>query len=242
MVILITLALNIAHAFSPAYEELLKSHVQISGRVKYEDLSLETVDSMLVDLSKSEIDDDRNEQMAFWINAYNALTLALIAKEYPIESIRDLDDGKVWSKRSYVVANRKVTLDDIEHKILRPMKDPRIHAALNCASLGCPSLWTKPYTAKNLDKQLDDSMIRWMKTNAYKIDAETIQISKVFVWFENDFIAPDAVHYPKYPKQQWGVLYFIERYANDEELSTAVVRGHALKPMPYDWSLNKVQD
>ncbi len=159
------LTLCLAHALAGegaafdhgAFDALLGAHVSASG-VDYGGLAGQraALDAYVGTLPGVELDGfGRSEQMAFWINAYNALTLTLILDNYPLASIRDLDDGNPWEAHSWTVAGRSVTLNAIEHEILRPMGDPRIHAAVNCASKGCPPLASDAFTGAGLGAQLD---------------------------------------------------------------------------------------
>ena len=104
-----------------------------------------------------------NAEKAFWINVYNGLTIQTVANHMPINSIRDLDNGKVWTTRTFVIDGQTVTLDKIEKEILGQFKDPRIHAALNCASKGCPPLFERPFTEAKLDAELDLVSQRWVQ-------------------------------------------------------------------------------
>lgn len=240
MLIIFTLLINLAHGFSNTYEALLKTHVQSTGLVDYAALQKSNSASILIELANAPAPKSKEAKLAFWINAYNALTLQLIASEYPLKSIRDLDDGKVWSTRTFQVAGQQVTLDAIEHQILRPLKEPRIHAAINCASLGCAQLWNQPYTAKDIDNQLDAAMQRWMSSSAYHLTDDQIQISNIFIWFQEDFVAPASKEYPAYAKERWGALFVLEHYTSDDRLKRAIAEGRPLKAAPYDWSLNRL--
>ena len=124
-------------------------------------------DSEVLWLSTTKIPVSPQEQKAFWINAYNLLTLDLIVDHPQISSIRELHNGEPWKKESFVVSGQSITLDEIEHKILRPLGDPRIHAAINCASKGCPPLQPFAYQGNQLNTQLDVACRNWMATNAY---------------------------------------------------------------------------
>lgn len=131
------------------FGEVLKAHVSPAG-VTYQALAADRagLDTYVKSLESVDISGSAApEAMAFWINAYNALTLTLIVDNYPLASIRDLNDGNPWDVHSWTVAGQTVTLNNIEHNILRPMGDARIHAAVNCASKGCPPLAGTPFTA-----------------------------------------------------------------------------------------------
>ena len=152
-----------------AYATLLARHVH-GGRVDYQRLVADRAALVEVTSGFGAVDGaaerawPRDERLAFWINAYNLFTLQAIVDHYPIRtgwftlgprnSIRQI--AGVWDRLSWRVAGRQVTLDDIEHRILRPeFKDPRIHFAVNCASVGCPPLRSEPYRASTISAQLD---------------------------------------------------------------------------------------
>ncbi|MEC8276693.1 MAG: DUF547 domain-containing protein [Myxococcota bacterium] len=240
MLILVTLFHNLAHGFSDNYNALLKQHVDVDGYVNYVALKQDQKRSKIpLELEQATVPTEKNAQLAFWINAYNALTLEIIAQAYPLKSIMDLEGGKVWSTRQFNIGGQMRTLDEIEHQILRPLNDSRIHAAINCASKGCPPLWNQAFTAEQIHTELDQAMVRWVGTNAVKLDDGQISVSNIFFWFKGDFKAPSATVYPKYPKEHWGILHTLEHYSQQEPVLAAIQRGLPLKTLPYDWSLNE---
>ncbi len=111
------------------------------------------------------------EKLAFWINAYNILTIDLVVQHYPVSSIKDVGSfvRPVWDLEAGVVGGKTYTLDQVEHEILRPLGEPRIHAAIVCASISCPPLRREPYRAAALDAQLDDSLRRWLSNPATRV-------------------------------------------------------------------------
>lgn len=167
-----------------------------STRVDYAALrSSEEWDALVRSLRESDLGrlESRNEKLAFWINAYNILAIDLVQRHYPVDSIRSI--GRlffpVWKKEAGVIGGRSYTLDGIENEILRPMGEPRIHAAIVCASLSCPPLRREPYRAATLDTQLDDNVRRWLADprKGARIDrpARTLYLSPIFDWFGEDF-------------------------------------------------------
>lgn len=141
------------------------------------------------------------EQFAFWIDAYNAYTIRRVVDSYPIASIKDLGDDKVsvWDRDLAPLGalapdlkKPKLTLNDIENKILRAkFKDARVHAAINCASQGCPPLRAEAITAEKLDKQLDDQVKHWLadtSRNRFDKSKNALELSSIFDWFKDDFI------------------------------------------------------
>jgi hypothetical protein len=175
---------------------------------------------------------DRNEQFAFYINAYNANTIKLILTGYPgIHSIWDLGGrffNKPFSKKFIHLDGRIISLDYIENQILRPrFKDPRVHMAVNCASKSCPPLRSEPYEGSRLDSQLNDQARRFIndpKRNHLK--GHTLFVSKIFKWFSEDF--------------HDDIIDFFIKFANDP-LKTELLRDRdhiRLRYLDYDWSLN----
>ena len=159
------------------------------------------------------------EQLAYWINAYNALTVQLILKYYPLNSIQDI--RKPWEQIVFRVKEQNYTLNAIEHQVLRKMDEPRIHFAINCASASCPKLAQKPYTAINLEAELQ------AVTQAFLCDPEKnilteekVQLSKIFLWFAEDFGS-------KKERLEW--------LSKQTGLELTQARVRYLK---YDWSLN----
>ncbi len=188
-----------------AFDSLLQKHVK-RDRVDYAALKGEraTLDGYVDRLAKLPQADleklPRAEQMAFWIDAYNAITLKTVIDAYPIEgsglsglrypknSIRQLGDQ--WT-RKHTIANQQLSLDDVENKILRPtFKDPRVHAAINCASKGCPPLRSEAFVGARLDAQLADQMKRFVTDgvrNQIDVKAKKVLLSSIFDWFGEDF-------------------------------------------------------
>ncbi|MBW2395303.1 MAG: DUF547 domain-containing protein [Deltaproteobacteria bacterium] len=138
-------------------------------------------------------------RIAYWINVYNAFAIDVVVKGRPEESIRDLGSffSPVWKKPAGRIAGRTYALQEIEHEILRPMGDPRIHGAIVCASLSCPPLARTPYTADGLEGELQENLERWLRHpgKGVRLDAasNTLYVSRIFDWFESDFDAQGGV-------------------------------------------------
>ncbi|MDP4855877.1 MAG: DUF547 domain-containing protein, partial [Desulfobacterales bacterium] len=134
---------------------------------------------------------NRNEQKAFWINLYNALTMKVILDHYPVKSIRDIDispglfSNGPWGKKLVSVEGESISLDDIEHRILRPIwKDPRVHYGVNCASIGCPNLQPEAFTAENTDELLDKGAREFVNSpRGARIENGKLTVSSIYVWF-----------------------------------------------------------
>lgn len=184
---------------------------------------------------------DENQRMAFWINVYNAHAVKLVADNYPVKSIRDLGTllNKVWDKRFIAMPglhpsgkNKNLSLDDVEHKILRPrFEDARVHAAVNCASESCPPLRNEAFVGKRLDAQLDEQVRAWLadeSRNQFDLAAGKLRVSEIFNWFKSDFVRDGG-----------NVQGWIAKYA-PEKVATAIQSGTKLKLsyLDYSWKLN----
>lgn len=170
----------------------------------------------------------REQQLAFYINAYNILALNLIVSHEPVASIKDLGSWwrSVWQLPAGVVGGQRMSLDHIEHEILRPLGEPRIHMAIVCASLSCPDLSITPYNARQLYQQLDEQSRHFLANTSKGLALTTSaqgtrwKVSKIFDWFDNDF------------RPLGGVTQFILRYR--AELNPPA----AIEYFDYDWRLN----
>lgn len=215
------------------YGQLLNAHVK-NGHVDYggfkkDEQRLNDYLSLLEQVDPMEL--NHSEKMAFYINVYNAWTIKLIIDNYPgVKSIKELGTlfQSPWKKKFVKVDGNTVTLDYIEHDILRPVfKDPRIHFAVNCASKSCPPLLAEPYTGADLERQLDQAAKEFINdpSNNY-IEGRTLYVSRIFKWFNKDFGG--------------NVLGFVSTYARGD-LAKRIERDKALikiKYLKYDWSLN----
>ena len=169
---------------------------------------------------------ERNEKLAFYLNAYNAITLKVIIQHYPVKSIRDIPG--VWEMIKFQVAGRKLTLNQIEHEILRKeFREPRIHFALVCASRGCPKLSQEPFTGKVLDEQLE-RLAKEFINDAAKVrldkDKNILYLSSIFKWFKEDF---------------GDIIGFISKYLPIDEAGFIKEIRPGIRYLNYDWSLNE---
>jgi Protein of unknown function, DUF547 len=191
----------------------------------------------------------REERLAFWINAYNAFTLRAIVDHYPIRaswltlaprnSIRQIDG--VWTTITWQAAGRTLTLDDIEHRILRPeFKEPRVHFAVNCASIGCPPLAAEPYRAATLETQLDEAARRYFASaQGLRIDRDTLHVSKILEWYGEDFVARFAPDAPAgRDRIERAVRGVVARFGPPEAAALAWTPAVRVRFLDYDWSLN----
>jgi len=230
------------------YAEVLERYVNDQGLVDYPSLQANPEALLQFNESMSQVSPStfeawsREEQMAFLINAYNALTLQSIIDQNPLkESIRDIPG--VWRVRRFMVAGQSKTIDDIEHGTLRPIyQDPRIHAAINCAAISCPVLRAEPYTAAQLNAQLDDQVQRWLTSpEGIQIDraANTVAISEIFNWFGEDWLANYQTEegFTGDDKQR-ATLNFISQQLDPETADYLYQGTYTLSYLTYDWSLN----
>lgn len=178
---------------------------------------------------------NRAEQFAYWVNLYNALTVALVLAHYPVDTIRDIDispglfaDGP-WGRKLVTVEGRDLSLDDIEHGILRPIwRDPRIHYAVNCASTGCPDLQAEAFTAANAEALLDRAARAYVNSpRAASFDAAgALTVSSLYDWYAVDFGNSAA-----------GVLAHLRRHAAPA-LQQRLAEVTSIAGSDYDWTLN----
>lgn len=218
------------------FDQVLKQYVNEKGLVDYNGIAKESrFADYLKSLEKAKVEEfSRSGRLAFWIDAYNAVIIDQVIKRKPKKSVRETFIPGVWTSteiftsRENVVASRRVSPDDIENDILRPM-DPRIHFAIVCASLGCPPLVREAYTARNVQALLDEDLRNYLRSpRGLRIDREknTLYLSKIFEWFGKDFIAKSG-----------SVAAFMRPYLNEEALSF-LERKPEIAFLEYDWSLN----
>lgn len=175
---------------------------------------------------------NRNEQGAYWINLYNAVTIELVVENYPVKSIRKINGGLLslgpWNDELVSVAGKALTLNDIEHRILRPIyRDPRIHYAVNCASLGCPNLAGRAYTGANIAELLDAGAYAYINhPRGAAFDSGKLRVSTIYKWFKVDFGGTDRK-----------LLDHLQRYAEDE-LGSRLAEYDGRIRYDYDWDLN----
>lgn len=184
-------------------------------------------------------------KIAFYINAYNAITLLSITERYPLKSIKDISG--VWNKRKWTVAGQKLTLDDIEHKRLRKnFSEPRIHFAVNCASIGCPPLAPVPYLPETLMSQLDSSCQAYFSDSALTyLDGGSgkLHTSKIFDWFGADFKSypADSTANSDLSKKEASIVSFIASFLVEEKAAELLTQTRSLEYLSYDWGLNDIK-
>ncbi|WP_148861132.1 DUF547 domain-containing protein [Marinobacter fonticola] len=243
------------HAHS-LWESELQSHVEwinkgTSSAVDYsawrqDQAPLNDYLAELSDVARTEFDawNDR-QQLAFLINAYNAFTVRLILDQASdLESIKDIGGlfGSPWSKRFFTLLGSERSLDELEHDMIREwFAEPRIHMAVNCASIGCPALAKHAYNAETLDTQLDEAVRRFLSDssrNRYNSVTGTFEISSIFKWYGDDWNTESG-----YPH---GVRGFLlknrEHLAGAGALSSRDTEKPGFEYLDYDWSLNSVEN
>lgn len=217
------------------WDELLKKHVKADGLVDYKGILSERdkLDAYLLLLNENAPDKNKwpkNEQLAYWINTYNAFTVKLIIDNYPISSIKDLQPSlsiprvnTIWQKKFFKVGDKPTSLDEIEHDILRKeFNDARIHFAINCASISCPNLRAEAYQAGKIDKQLEDQAFKFINDSTRnKLDPQNPAMSNIFSWFKGDFT------------ENGTLIDFLNQYAG-----TKIEAGADIYFLEYDWNLN----
>lgn len=217
------------------WDKLLKKHVDENGMVNYEGFLKDRgqLELYLNLLSKNAPDAEswsRHEQLAYWINAYNAFTIRLIVDHYPLKSIAELHPnpghpgGTIWHQKLFRVGGTNKSLDEIEHQILRKQfHEPRIHFAVVCASVSCPPLRREAYREGMLEEQLHDQAVRFINDpQRNKISSNKIEISQIFSWFQEDFT------------KNGSLTDFLNHYAN-----STINPKASVKYLNYNWGLNK---
>ena len=213
---------------------LLQKNVDANGHVNYkgfksEEAQLEKYLNILRAAHPNTDKWSKDERLAYWINAYNAFTVALIIKNYPCKSIKDLGGAiyKVntpWDIKFITIQGITYDLNNIEHDIIRKeFNEPRIHFAVNCASVSCPNLRNEAFVASRLNEQLDDQARKFINDKSKNnISANNAQLSKLFTWFKGDFT------------KQGTVVAFINKYSTVKLSEKAKIDY-----LEYNWNLNE---
>ena len=243
------------------YARVLYEYVHDNGLVDYAglekdraDLDAFTGDVARLDAAEFETWNEAG-RIAFWTNAYNAFTLTAIIDHYPIEpsalrsvvypknSIRQIPG--VWNKLRFTVMGKPMTLDQIEHEVLRgEFDEPRIHMALVCAAMSCPPLRDEPYDGERLDEQLTDQALRFLASRRnFRIDQDEqrVYLSSIFDWFGDDFVSKygDADRFPKRSDSRRAVLEFVTRHVGEDDRAFLTRNQFSIEFLDYDWTLNE---
>ncbi|MEM7562751.1 MAG: DUF547 domain-containing protein [Pseudomonadota bacterium] len=207
-----------------AYAHFRKPHrAQLDGYIK-----------QLTDTKISQY--NRQEQFAYWINLYNALTIAVVERNFPVQSIRDISSGFLsfgpWNIELVEIEGEVVTLNDIEHRILRPIwNDPRIHYVVNCASIGCPNLQKQAFTAENTSRLLQKAAVEFVNhPRAVEVVDGELKVSSIFIWYSEDFGSKDEA-----------IISHLQQYAN-QDLRQLLDGVDEIDNHHYDWNINSVSN
>lgn len=208
-----------------AWNELLEQYVSTQGNVNYRGFKSNrtALRNYIASLDENRPNSNwsESEKKAYWINAYNAMTVDLILRNYPLKSIKDIKDP--WDQRLWKLGSKWYNLNEIEHKILRKTGDARIHFAIVCASYSCPKLANKAFTANDLELQLNIATKAFlMDTERNNISENNIQLSKIFKWFVEDF------------KTNGSLIDFLNTHS-DITISNKAKKSF----MDYNWNLNQ---
>lgn len=184
---------------------------------------------------------DKPEQFALWANLYNAKTIEIVLTRYPVKSIKDISlggtilanvTGGPWKAKVVRVGGHQLSLDDIEHVILRGLfKDPRVHYAVNCASVGCPNIAREAFTGAKLEQQLDTLAADFVNSSrGLRVNGDRVTASSIYSWFQSDFGGSAK-----------GVLQHAQRHA-DPALNQKLEGITGITEFAYDWTLNDAKD
>ncbi|MEM8895912.1 MAG: DUF547 domain-containing protein [Bacteroidota bacterium] len=221
------------------WDALLKKYVKADGSVDYKGIQSEKaqLDSYLRSLEANPPNKEKwtdKEQIAYWINAYNAYTVDLILQYYPVGSIKDIGSAiqipfvnTPWDIKFIEIGGEKYDLNNIEHGILRAdFEEPRIHFAVNCASFSCPALRAEAYTGDKLETQLDEQARLFINDDRKnQISKGSAELSKLFSWYSGDF------------NDNMSVEEYINQYAD-----TQITEETDIDYLDYDWSLNDLPE
>ena len=224
------------------WDNLLREYVDQEGKVNYlawKGEAQQELEDWLQYLSQTSFPapSNSNERLAFWLNLYNALTVAQVLARYPLNSIQPKIFGFpnwlsffwFFQRPIYYLGKRRLSLNDIEHRILRRhWREPRLHFALVCASLGCPLLRPQAYKSQIVQQQLEDDAARFINNPnkvVYQAQSHTVHCSAIFQWYRPDFLAVAP-----------SIIFYLNLYLTSPIPLTPQPR---LRYLPYDWSLNE---
>lgn len=209
------------------WNTLLRKYVDQEGMVDYSGFKKdrEKLDQYLKMLSNQKPDGNwsKNELLAYYINLYNAYTVDLILRNYPLESIKDINGA--WTKEFVSIGDKEISLGAIENSLLRKMDEPRIHFAINCASISCPKLMNEAYTAEKMEQQLDKATKEFINSNKNDISASSAKLSSIFDWYKGDFTENGKT-----------ITEYVNQYAK-----TKINNGASISYKDYNWKLNEAK-
>ncbi len=213
------------------FDEVLSSYVNAEGQIDYEGLKKSEGDfakfqAYVEAVAKADVKGSKKARLAFYLNAYNAMVIHSVINHLPTKSVMKVDG--FFKKEKHRVAGKKMTLDHLEHKVIRPtFKDARVHFALVCAAKSCPPLKKKAFTEKNVERMLEKNTKAFIP-RATKVDKESRRVttSQLFNWFKKDFVADEG-----------SVKAYLARYI--PEHAEFLAKGeYEVKFSRYDWALN----
>ena len=222
------------------WNQLLQKYVDKDGLVNYKAWKADTKSTTALDgyinlLSTGDSGKpaSREATLAYWINAYNAVTIKGILHEYPTKSIRNhtakLWGYNIWKNLKLHTSGTKINLNDIEHEVLRKMKEPRIHFAIVCASIGCPRLFNEAYVPQRLEEQLvTNTRDFFSRRQNFQVSGSTIKLSSILDWFGSDFGSDQAAQ-----------LRAISPYVPSSAQAALKQRGVRVSYLDYDWGINE---
>jgi hypothetical protein len=206
------------------FNELLQKHVSAQGNVDYKGFELDKaiLKSYIKSLGEDTPADSwtKEDKLAYWINAYNALTIDLILRNPKVNSVKDIKNP--WNQRLWKLGDDLYDLNQIEHKILRKMQEPRIHFAIVCASVSCPKLQNQAFVGSNIDSQLNRATKEFLNdTTKNVLTKNNLKLSKIFDWFSKDF------------KHNGTLIDFLNNYSDIK-----ISQKASISYIDYDWNLN----
>ncbi|MCW5518660.1 DUF547 domain-containing protein [Aureitalea sp. L0-47] len=208
------------------WDELLKKHVDEDGLVNYRGFQKDqsSLRQYLIMLSETLPNESWpvEELLAYYINTYNAYTVQLILDNYPVESIKDINGP--WTKGIVPIGNKNLSLGGIENGILRKMNEPRIHFAINCASISCPKLLNEAFVPSRMEEQLQRVTSEFINGNKNELNSGQPKLSSIFKWYQNDFKVDGKVD----------VIGYINQFTDDKMVPDA-----DLGFKDYNWNLNE---
>lgn len=227
--------------WTKTYDKILKKYVA-PGKLKEIPLNLVDYKGIREDIEFKNLGTElsklpsiktqsKQKQLAFWINVYNFLTITKIVNNPELDSIKNLNKpfNSVWQQPAGIINNEEITLDQIEHKIIRKeFEEPRIHFAVNCASISCPDLRAEAYFPETLNEQLQDQLAKFLNNQKkgmyidYK--KKIIYLSNIFGWYSADFLN--------------NIKLWLK---NNDLINNDVFNNYSVKYLNYDWDLNSIQ-
>jgi len=224
-----------------SFDQLLKKYVDSEGLVNYRDWKASQADRLalqnylkLLSRANPRLATPKHAQLAFWINAYNALTLEGIIQVYPTSSIRNhtakVFGYNIWNDLPLIVGAKNYSLNQIEHEILRKINEPRIHFATVCASIGCPKLRNEAYTAEKVNVQLTANAVDFFQQKKhFRVNptTKTIYLSSILDWFATDFGSTQSEQ-----------LRYLAKFVPESSRALLTSQNLSVKFLDYNWGLN----